>query len=87
VTDLTDVRASHFIITGTTTITSLGSGGALGQLKSVVFGGAMVLTHSVSLTLKGSANITTAGGDTATFVQESTGNWRMITYTRVAGSP
>lgn len=67
-------------ITGTTTITSLGTVGA-GVWKVIKFEGALTLTHNAtSLILPGAANITTADGDVAIFVSEGSGNWRCVSY-------
>lgn len=82
---------SHFVdITGTTTITSLGTGTAR-NFMMVNFTGALTLTHNAtSLILPGAANITTAAGDTAIFVRnDSSGsaNWRCIAYQRASGLP
>jgi hypothetical protein len=74
-------------ITGTTTITGLGtvSGGIHKVLK---FEGALTLTHNAtSLILPGGANITTADGDIGWFISEGSGNWRCISYMRAASEP
>lgn len=78
--------ASNFVsITGTTTITGLGTIAA-GAMRWVKFGGALTLTHNgISLILPGGANITTAAGDTAVFVSEGSGNWRCLAYQRADG--
>lgn len=75
-------------ITGTTTITSLGTG-TTGQTVKVIFDGALVLTHNAtSLMNISNANITTAAGDTAVFLNENgaSGYWRMLSYTRKNGT-
>ena len=72
-------------ITGTVTITGLGTVQA-GTQRIVVFDGALILTHNVtSLILPSGANITTATGDTALFVSEGSGNWRCSFYQRASG--
>ena len=78
--------ASNFVsITGTTTITGLGTIAA-GAMRWVKFGGALTLTHNgTSLILPGGANITTAAGDTAVFISEGSGNWRCLAYQRADG--
>lgn len=74
-------------ITGTTTITGLGTVQA-GTHRMVRFAGALILTHNAtSLILPGGANITTAAGDTAIFVSEGSGNWRCILYQKASGVP
>src|SRR5574343_654088 len=62
-TDIGAVAGSYHDITGTTTITSLGTVSA-GIRKTLQFDGALTLTHNAtSLILPGGANITTAAGD------------------------
>lgn len=74
-------------ITGTTTITGLGTKTA-GVVREVVFDGALTLTHNAtSLILPGAANIVTAVGDAAIFVSEGSGNWRCLNYQRAAMQP
>lgn len=69
-TDLSTVVGNNVHITGTTTITALGTLPA-GTQMTVIFDGALTLTHNASsLILPGSANITTAANDVATFVSE-----------------
>ena len=78
--------ASNLVtITGTTTITSLGTAAA-GVVRKVTFAGALTLTHNAtSLILPGAANITTASGDVAEFVAIGGSNWRCTNYTSAAG--
>lgn len=72
-------------VTGTTTITSLGTVVA-GVERWVLFEDALLLTHhSTSLVLPGAANITTVAGDVACFRSEGSGNWRCMVYTRASG--
>ena len=80
--------ASNYVrITGTTTITGMGTV-ASGIYRDVVFDGALTLTYNAtSLILPTAANITTAAGDTAGFVSEGSGNWRCLWYTRASGLP
>lgn len=79
--------ASNYVrITGTNTITGLGTV-ASGVEREVVFGGALILTHNgTSLILHGGQNILTVAGDTATFVSEGSGNWRCTKYIRAGVS-
>jgi hypothetical protein len=70
-------------VTGTTTITSLGTANA-GCWRIVTFTGALTLTHNAtSLILPTGANITTVAGSVGGFVSEGSGNWRMIFYSAV----
>lgn len=73
------------VITGTATITSLGTGA--NRIKFVRFAAALILTHhATSLILPTGANITTAAGDTAIVVSDASSNARVISYTRADGS-
>lgn len=74
-------------ITGTTTITALGTVQA-GTRRKVVFDGILTLTHhATSLILPTGANIATAAGDIAEFISEGSGNWRCAAYQRASGLP
>lgn len=85
-TDLGSVPGRYVSITGTTTITGLGTIKA-GTIKAVKFAGILTFTHNgTSLILPGGANITTAAGDTALMVSEGSGNWRCLMY-QAAGTP
>lgn len=76
---------NYFVVTGTTTITSIGSKG-IGTRVTLRFAGALVLTHhATDLILPGGANITTAAGDTATFIEYASGDWVCAGYTRASG--
>ena len=80
--------ASNYVrITGTTTITGLGTI-ASGVRRQVVFAGILTLTHNAtSLILPGGATITTAAGDCALFESEGSGNWRCVNYQRASVAP
>jgi uncharacterized cupin superfamily protein len=86
----TDIGASdsdHITITGTTTITSLGSSVSFNHVW-VKFGGALILTHNgTSLILPTGANITTVAGDAAEFIRISGSNWVCVNYQRADGTP
>jgi len=75
-------------ITGTTTITSLGT--SYNGPRFVRFAGALTLTHDAStLILPGGANIVTAAGDTAIFYPKATtgtpDGWECVSYQRASG--
>ncbi len=71
-------------ITGTTTITAITL--SSGYERTVVFDGALTLTHNATtLILPGNANITTASGDRAVFRGDGAGNTRCISYTKASG--
>lgn len=82
-TDIGAATGNYVDITGTTTITALGTIQA-GTRRIVRFTGALTLTHNAtSLILPTGANITTTAGDTAEFVSLGSGNWRCVQYTTV----
>ena len=79
-TDIGAVPGLFLDVTGTTTITGLGTIAA-GIWKVLKFEGALTLTHNAtSLILPGGGNITTADGDVAIMVSEGSGNWRCVCY-------
>ena len=80
-TDLSTINEKSIAVTGTTTITSLGTESA-GISKQLRFAGALTLTHSASLYLIGAANITTVAEDVADFLSLGSGNWKMTGYSR-----
>lgn len=85
--DIPDAEGGFFHVTGTTTITALETRPA-GWEVTLVFDGALQITHNAtSLINLGSANLTTAAGDTALFRSEGSGNWRMVAFQRKAVFP
>jgi hypothetical protein len=73
------------VITGTATITSLGTNANRNRL--VRFTGTPTLTHNAtSLILPTGANIVVEAGDTAQFTSDASGNWRCIWYQRANGA-
>ena len=85
-TNLAAATGIYVNVTGTTTITSLGTATA-GVERVVTFTGILTLTYNAtSLILPGLANLTTAVGDTATFRSLGGGNWRCVDYLRANGS-
>jgi hypothetical protein len=86
-TDLGAVAGLMHDITGTTTITGLGTVSS-GIWKIIKFEGTLTLTHNAtSLILPGGANITTADGDIGVFISEGSGNWRCVSYSPATGRP
>jgi hypothetical protein len=84
-TDIGAATGEFVDVTGTTTITALGTIAA-GIVRTVRFTGALTLTHNAtSLILPGSANITTANGDCAMFRSLGSGNWKCVSYIRQDG--
>jgi len=81
-TDIGAATGNFVQVTGTTTITGLGTVQA-GTERTVRFTGALTLTHNgTSLILPGAANITTVANDLAVFRSLGGGNWICITYQR-----
>lgn len=86
-TDLSAATGYFVDVTGTTTITGLGTADA-GTRRAVRFNGALTLTHNgTSLILPTGANITTASGDIAEFASLGSGNWVCLHYMRADGTP
>ena len=77
---------NYYDITGTTTITAFAMTQA-GQVFMTQFDGALTLTHNAtSFALPGAANITTAAGDRAIWIAESTANARCLVFTKTDGT-
>jgi hypothetical protein len=84
-TDLSTATGDFVFVTGTTTITALGTCVA-GVERTVKFAGVLTLTYNAtSLILPGAANITTAANDVAVFRSLGSGNWLCIGYTKANG--
>ena len=65
-------------ITGTTTITSFGTATTAGTTRTLIFDGALTLTHNAtSLILPHGVNITTVAGTVIEVIAETTANWRV----------
>lgn len=74
-------------VTGTTTITSLGTVSA-GIRKWLTFSGALTLTYNAtSLKIPGNASITTAAGDRCCVESLGSGNWNVLSYQKADGTP
>ncbi len=88
-TDLGTALTHNIVITGTNTITSLGSTAVIDYpIYYLAFGNSLVLTYNASsLVLPGGKNIITQSGDTATALYLGSGNWQITQYTPVAISP
>ncbi|MCH7486224.1 MAG: hypothetical protein IIC04_04475, partial [Proteobacteria bacterium] len=75
-------HGNTFDITGTNAITSIGTV-AVGTWIKLHFDAALTLTHhATDLILPGAANIMTAAGDEAEFVEYASGDWRCTSYTQ-----
>ena len=76
-----------FDVTGTTTITTIGTQG-IGSIVTLQFDGALTFTHhSTNLILPGAANITTAAGDIAVMYEYASADWRCVSYTTASLAP
>lgn len=85
-TDLGTKTSNVIEITGTTTITGLGSSANTNNpMYFVRFGGVLTLTNGANLILPGSANVVTAAGDNMIAKYEGTGAWRIIGYFPASG--
>lgn len=86
-TDIGAATGNYVHVTGTTTITGLGTVQA-GTWRLVRFTGALTLTHNgTSLILPTAANITTAADDHALMISLGSGNWICANYARKSGVP
>ena len=86
-TDIGAAVGNYVHVTGTTTITGLGTIQA-GTWRLVRFTGALTFTHNgTSLILPTAANITTAADDHALMISLGSGNWICANYARKSGIP
>ncbi len=86
-TDIGAATGNFVIVTGTVTITALGTAQA-GAERFVQFDNVLILTYNAtSLILPNAANITTAVGDQASFISLGSGNWSCLRYYRKSGVP
>lgn len=80
---LTD--GNYFDVTGTNAVTSINTLG-IGTVIKLHFDAILTLTNSAAdLILPGGANITTAAGDEAEFIEYATGDWRCTNYSKASG--
>jgi len=82
---LTD--GNSFDVTGTTSIETINTLG-VGTTIKLQFDDVLTLTHDAAdLILPTGANITTAAGDVAEFIEYASGDWRCTNYSRASGDP
>lgn len=74
-------------VSGTATITGLGSSATAGLWKILQFESTPQLTHSTALQLLGGANITAAAGDVGIFVCQASNVWKNVSWFKNAISP
>jgi hypothetical protein len=85
-TNILGAASSFVAISGTTTITSFGTG--INRWRFVRATGAFQITHhATSLICPTGANITTAAGDTFIVVSDGSSNARILAYQRASGQP
>lgn len=78
--DIGTTATDRVSISGTTTITSFGT--VPNVIRFVSFAAALTLTHNATaLVLPGGANIITGAGDALIASSDSSGNWRVLSYT------
>lgn len=83
-TDIGSLQSNRCIITGFATITSFGT--VPDVIRFIRFGGPLILTYnSTSLVLPTIANIVTATDDACIAMSDSSGNWRVLSYTKANG--
>ena len=82
-TSVGTVGAGDYIhITGTVAITSFGTANAAGIRRTLIFDGALTLTHNAtSLICPGASNIVTVAGTVIEVIAETTANWRVVSVT------
>lgn len=86
-TDIGSTKSTNVLISGTTTITALGSSATTDSpLYTITFSGSLTLTHNgASLKLPAAANIKTQANDSATGLYLGSGNWQILDYQRANG--
>ena len=83
--NLTSATGNLVHVTGTTTITAITI--PSGAERTVVFDGALTLTHNgTTLILPSAANITTVAGDSMIVRGDGSGNARVVSYNRASGT-
>jgi len=76
---------NYFDITGTTTVTSIGTIG-IGTTVKLHFDGAVLLTyHATDLVMPGGVDYTTSAGDEFEFIEYASGDWRCTGYALASG--
>jgi hypothetical protein len=85
-TDLGQITSRAINVTGTATITSFGASANVGQpFYNLRFSGTPTLSYNAtSLIVPGLANIVVGNGDSAVAQYLGSGNWKIVSYTRIA---
>ena len=84
-TDIWATDGNTLHISGTTTITSLGTAPNAGAWRKIIFDAALILTDGANLNLPGNANITTAANDFAYVYADTTTLFR-VQYFKADGT-
>lgn len=86
-TNLGNTGGNIISITGTTTITGLGSSASASNPFYITrFTGALTLTYNATnLIIPGAVNYTTTAGDVFMWKYEGSGNWRCVGYSLISG--
>lgn len=80
------VDGNYADVTGTTTVTSIATTGNIGTVIKYHFDDILTLTHhATDLFLPSEANITTAAGDEAEFIEYASGDFRCTLYRKASG--
>lgn len=80
------VDGNYADVTGITTVTSIATTANVGTVIKYHFNGILTLTHhATNLILPSGANITTAAGDEAEFIEYASGDFRCTSYTKADG--
>lgn len=86
-TNIWGIAGNTVHITGTNTIFSFSSSAYAGARRTVIFDGALTLTHSsTSFNIPGGANVTTTAGDRMEVVASTAANAVITQYTRGIGT-
>jgi hypothetical protein len=86
-TDIWSIVGDYVHVTGTTTITSFSTAPYAGAQRTLIFDGALTLTHNATtLVLPGGVNITTAANDRAIVRADTTANMIVVSYIPAAGT-
>lgn len=82
--DIGSAATEAVYVTGTTTITSLGT--VANKLRLMKFAASLTLTHNATtLNLPGGLNLVTQADDIALFVSDGSGNWRCVLHSSGGG--
>lgn len=84
-TDIWAADGNTLHVTGTETITSLGTAPRVGARRRVIADGAFTLTHSANLNCPGAANIVAAFGDSFDVYADTTTQHDIQNFTRASG--